>query len=190
MQQEQQNSIVDDIRMTVNLTYVIANTHSLCLTPFIRSSFGLRAMGLSGWFSFVLLVLIAASTPDRGMTVYFYAWIVVVSFQRMRTVSRNRRGQREHSRYGGWPWLAMLVPTINSEHKAKEFEPFMCLAIGLTLMPLSPVVGGFVAAGMLSLGIVQGCHVEARRRTVLSMRDMEIEQNQLRERLRGERNDF
>ena len=96
----------------------------------------------------------------------------------------------QHSRYTGFPSLAIKIPGFRSEKQAKAAECLLCLFVGVLLMPIDEGIGAFVAAGTFSLGFVEGVSREINRQRVQRMRDAQIEHQQLAERFRGERDDF
>ncbi len=189
-QQPESGDISRDFRNTVNWLYLLANAHATCITMFIRHSFGTNVPGFSGVFAMIMMILFVAESNDIRMLWFLYAWFIALICQRLRTGVLYLRGHREHSEYSGWPWLAMRIPFTKSESQAKNQEPSLCLLLGLLLCPLSPTVGLFVMAGVVSLTIVRCMHQYAVRRQVTAIRDMQIEQQILSERMRGLRDDF
>ncbi len=189
-QQPESGDFSHDFRNAVNWLYLLANAHATCLTMFIRHSFGTNVPGLSGVFAVIMMLLAVAESNDIRMLWFLYAWIAALICQRMRTGFLCLRGHREHSEYSGWPWLAMRIPFMKSESQAKNSEPTLCLVIGPLLCPVSPTVGMFVMAGVVSLTIVRCMNQYAISRQVTAMRDMQFEQQAMSERMRGLRNDY
>lgn len=189
-QQSESDQSSNDLRNSVNWLYALANAHATCITMFIRCGFGTAVPGLSGVLAVVMMLLAVAQTNDIRMLWFFYAWIIALICQRLWTGILFLRGRREHSEYSGWPWLAMLFPTVRNETQAKNIEPVFCLLLGLLLGGFSPSVGGYVMFGVISLTVVRALQLAAVRRQVTAMRDLEIEQRAMSERMRGIRNDF
>jgi len=189
-QQPEPSGFDHDFRNAVNWLYLLANAHATCLTMFIRHSFGTNVPGFSGVFAVIMMLLVVAESSDIRMLWFLYAWFIALICQRLRTGFLYARGRREHSEYSGWPWLAMRIPFMKSESQAKNCEPTLCLLLGAILCPLSPTVGLFVMAGVISLTVVRCMHQYAISRQVTAMRDMQIEQRAMSERMRGLRNDF
>ncbi len=189
-QQPEQGGFEHDFRNGVNWLYLLANAHAICITMFIRHSFGTNVPGFSGVFAVIMMMLVVAESNDIRMLWFFYAWIIALVCQRLRTGFLHARGHREHSEYSGWPWLSMRVPFTKSESQAKNQEPSLCVPLGAMLCPFSPTVGLFVMAGIVSLTIVRCMNQYAISRQVTAMRDMQIEQQAMSERMRGLRKDF
>lgn len=189
-QQPEPNGFDHDFRNAVNWLYLLANAHAACLTMFIRHSFGTNRPGFSGLFAIFLMLLVVAESNDIRMLWFLYAWFIALVCQRVRTGYLYAHGHREHSEYSGWPWLAMRIPFTKSESEAKNQEPLLCLVIGPLLGPLSPTIAVFVMAGVVSLTIVRCMNQYAISRQVTAMRDMQIEQQAMSERMRGLRKDF
>jgi hypothetical protein len=166
------------MRESMNLSYVLASTHALCITPFLRTGFGMEAFGLPAIFACGLMLLCALGSPD--MFGYFVAWIVAVAIQRARSFKADRQGDVVHSRYRGWPVLAMRVPWVRSEPTAKlVVEPLICLTTSVAVTPLSPAIGSFVLWGCFSLLFTAGVNRQLRLARVRRMRDAQLEQEQL-----------
>ena len=137
-----------------------------------------------------MMFLTMTGQGDIRMMWMIEAWIAALIIQRLRTFYLIRRDWQEHSYYSGWPWLAMLVPGTKSETQAKNAEPAMCLLIGLPLIAISPTIGLYVMSGCVSLFIVRAMQFTIRRRQVTALRDLQIEQRAMSERMRGLRDDF
>ncbi len=84
----------------------------------------------------------------------------------------------------------MLVSGTKSETHAKNAEPALCLLIGFPLIAVSPTIGLYVMSGFVSLLIVRATQFTIRRRQVTALRDLQIEQRAMSERIRGLRDDF
>ena len=84
----------------------------------------------------------------------------------------------------------MRLPFVKNEMQAKNAEPALCLLLGLLLVPVSPTIGLYVMFGCVSLFVLRVMQFAARRRQVVAIRDMEIEQRAMSERVRGLRRDF
>ena len=189
-QQPEPSGFDHDFRNSVNWLYLLANAHATCITMFIRHSFGTNVPGFSGLFAILMMLLVMGESGDITMLWFLYAWLIALVCQRLRTGYLYARGHREHSEYSGWPFVAMRIPFTKSESQAKNQEPSLCLLLGLLLCPLSPTVGLFVMAGIVSLTIVRCMNQFAISRQVTAMRDMQIEQQAMSERMRGLRKDF
>jgi hypothetical protein len=175
----------DKITMKGGFNFLLfaAQVHAACIWPFLRSGMGVDALRTHGALAPGLLLLCAAAGAE-SMLIYAGIWIIFAA--RMRA----KADESQHSRYTGFPSLAIRIPGFRTEMKAKAAECLLCLILGIALMPLDEAVGVFVMFGSLSLGILEGVHREMNRMQVRRMRDAHIEQTMLAERFRGERHDY
>ncbi len=188
-QQPNRNTFEEDMKVSSNILMLLVNAHVSCITMFIRHSFGSNMPGITGVVSAIMLFLVTAGQEDGVFFWYMITWFMALCCQRAWTAKLASQCKHEHSYYAGWPWLALLGG-IKNEMAAKKIEPALCVFIGLMLMPLSPVLGGFVMFGCVTLTILLLSDVTATRRQVTAMRDLQIEQRQMAERMRGMRDDF
>jgi hypothetical protein len=188
--QQQEPRPGDDVRAGFNFLIFVMDALAMCLIPFIRINFGIHAPGNSGVMALVLMILAICGSGDVGIVWLILAWFCAMICQRMRAFYLFRKGWRLHSRFRGLPWLAMRFPFVKTEKFARDFEPVICFAIGMLLLPASEGVGGFVIIAAFSLFITRCTEVAVRGRQVTAMRDLEIEQRAMSERLRGLKDDF
>jgi hypothetical protein len=160
---------------SLDALYFFCNIHASCVSPFIRSGFGKNALGWNGVLAFCLLWYMACT--EKGMNWYFAAWFIALIYRRIETFRMLGKGQVIHSRYSGYPWLAMKVPFVRSEQTAQVLiEPMMCLVGGVLLAPLSTGMGGFVLCGTVSLLVRTGIEALITEQRLDRMRDSMIEQ--------------
>jgi hypothetical protein len=161
------------------------------VTPFMRYGFGVEAFGLNALAAFVMILLYAGETRDPAMIYFFYAWLLAVIAQRLETWRLVRKGWVEHSRYAGYPWLAMKLPFIKKPVTAKNcVEPVLCLLVGALLCPLSEALGVFIMLGLPSLLIQRAIESQVNINRLRRMRDAAIEQRYLSDLYQGRRDDF
>ncbi len=151
--------------------YAIALVLTTCVTVFTRRRFGAEALGWNGLGAFLLLLFYAGSSP--GMQVYFCLWVLALLIQRCQTIWMGIRGHVEHSRYGGWPWLAIRF--AKNEMQAKALEVLLCLIAGGLLYSLSEAVGMFVIRCGFGMAVVQVIDRQVLAMQDRRMRDAEIE---------------
>lgn len=188
MQQPQHKPPADQLTMAGAFggLYMIALVLTTCVTVFTRRRFGAHALGWNGVGAFVLLLLCAGSWP--GMLIYFWIWLAALIIQRSQTIRMELRGDYEHSRYSGWPWLTSRF--AKTERQAKALEVPLCMIVGGLLCPLSEQVGMFVILCGFAMSVVLAIEGQAMAMQVRRMRDAEIEMRQAAERFRGVRNDY
>jgi len=182
-QQEQQFGM----RESFNLMYAVAKVHAFCFWPFIRRDFGTDATGFPAFFAMILMIFVGSLGRIPEMFPFLGLWILMLACQRARTFKRVRQGVIWHSRYEGYPWLALRFPLVRTEARAKSLmEPVLCLLAGVALVQISEKLGMFVMAGFISMAIVDGINREIDRKRLAAMRDAEIEQKWLVARYRGQ----
>jgi hypothetical protein len=167
----------------MNVLYRVLSVVVSCITPIIRSGFGSEGLGLNGFFALLLLIVVAASVPD--MQGYLGLWIIAVVLQRIATFRNRYRGLVVHSRYGGYPWLAMRMPLVRRESTALLIvEPLLVFGLGGVLYTCSADFGHFMMACAVALFLK--CLVEKaiHYKRLQRMRDAEIEQRWYSEQLR------
>jgi hypothetical protein len=182
-QNQQENKI--GMRESFNLFYAAAKVHAMCFWPIIRRDFGTEALGFPAFFAMVLMLLVGGLGRTPELLAYLGFWLLMLICQRARTFQLVRRGVVWHSRYEGYPWLALCIPFIRKESKAKSLEPVLCLLAGAALYQFSEGLGVFVMAGFFSMAVVDGINRELDRKRLAAMRDAEIEQKWLAARHRG-----
>jgi len=174
------------MRESFNLLYAAAKVHAMCFWPIIRRDFGTEALGFPAFFALVLMLLVGGLGRTPEIFAFLGFWLLMLIIQRARTFWLVRRRVVWHSRYEGYPWLALCLPLIRKESRAKSLvEPVLCLLAGAALYQLSEGLGVFVMAGFFSLAMVDGINRELDRRRLVAMRDAEIEQKVLVARYRG-----
>ncbi len=181
-QQQPDNGKIDK-QYAFALLYVIANAHRMMLAVFLRHSFGIRAHEPHGIIAFFVLLVLAGT--GRVFLIYFWLWIVTLAGQRIYSFRLRFKGVKQHSRYQGYPWLAMRLPSINSEAEARKVEPFICLLLGLLLVTICEPLGYFVAAGFVSLTVSMGIDWIVEKQRLMTMNDGELEMRYYAEKFRG-----
>ena len=187
---QEQRQDASSMKSGINLLQLLVDGHAACVAPFLRNGMGSNYPGVDGLVALVMILVYAAETRDRFMMWYFWIWLLTIACQRIETFRLIRRGWAEHSRYTGRP-LLLKLPFVKNEMTAKNMiEPAFCFLVGLCLLPISQTLGAFVMLGYLSLGIQRGLQSQVNRMRVRQMRDAAIEQRQLAEWFRSERDDF
>jgi len=179
-----------NMRAGTNLLHFLVEGHAATIAPFLRSGMGINYPGAFGLVGLVMILLYAAATNDPLVITYFWFWLGAIIVRRAEAVQLARRGRVEHSRYTGRPWFSMRLPFVKTESAAKYADAMVCLVVGLELCQWSDALGHFVMFGCLSLGMQRAIQGQVNSMRVRQMRDAAIEQRQLSQWFRGERNDF
>lgn len=165
--------------------YAFCRAHVMCITVFTRHSFGVNAFEPHGIIALVMM-LVGAGT-NRAFWPYGAAWFLALVGQRIQSFRMRWKGETFHSRYQGFPWLAMLMPHVKTEAEARRVEPFICLFGGMLLFTISEPIGVFVAAGFVTLALCMGIEAIVDRRRVQVMFDAEVEMRYYADRYRERR---
>lgn len=184
--QQQQHNDKPDMKGAFNLGYLLANGHALTCAVFLRRHFGKEAIGFSGIAGFFIILIYGGLMNSYPMFIFLCAYLLAVIGQRMQQFQLYRKGVIIHSRYNGYPWLALkLFPRVKDEGNAKGVEAFMCLAIGGLLSYIDQPLGWFIMAGFFSIMVSEGVNAELLKRRLQAMKDAEIEQQDLAEHYRN-----
>ena len=104
-QQQDPNKITRGEALAI--IYLAAGSHAACITPFIRSGVGSEAFGIKAVFAMVGMAMFTEGKWLSGMGIYLIAWFLALVYRRVQSLRNWLKGDRVHSRYIGWPWLAM-----------------------------------------------------------------------------------
>jgi hypothetical protein len=179
-----------NMRTGAKVLHLVVETHAAGFTPFLRRGMGVNYPGAFGLLALVMILLYAAATHDPLVITYFWFWLGMIIVRRAEAVQLARRGWVEHSRYNGWPWFSIKLPFVKTESAAKIADAMVCLIVGAELYQWSEALGRFVMLGCLSLGMQRAIQGQVNSMRLRQMRDAAIEQRQLAEWYRGQRNDF
>jgi hypothetical protein len=161
-QNPQQESQGPSRGAVLGLVLLVANAHATCVTVFTRSHFGVEALGVPGVAALVLMLAYGCLRAPE-MFVYLGCWLVALIIQRIGTFRLVRQGWRAHSRYAGYPALAMRLPWVTERVAVTLIEPLL---------------------------FRQGIEQEITRKRVQKMRDAEIEQRYIADRFREQVDDY
>ena len=104
------------------------------VSVFVRTDFGEEAFGgFTGIGAFIILVFAAGADKTGVMFWYFWFWLIALLLQRSKTAANKRAGRIGHSRYNGFPKVAMLISRAKTETQARTIEPVLCFFAGLVI---------------------------------------------------------
>jgi hypothetical protein len=175
------------MREGFGLFYALCKIHAYCFWPIIRRDFGTDALGFPAFFAMFLILFVGGLGRIPELFPYLGIWLLALACQRVRTLWLRKQGAVWHSRYEGYPWLALSLLRNGKEWQAKLLiEPVLCLLAGVVLYQFYPALGSFVMAGFVSMAMLEAINRELDRRRLAAMRDAEIEQRWLGARYRGQ----
>jgi len=170
-------------RDAFSLLLIFANVHAACLHPFLRRGCGVDVPGIFGVGGLLLMGVYAESTRSYGMVRYIGVWLVAL------IVMRIRSDRRQHSRYLGYPALVARLPPVrwarDREASAKAIEPVFCVLAGAFISQWSEPVGSFVAAGVVSLAVIEGIQRMLARREGIEINNATVRMEHMAERRNG-----
>ncbi len=117
--------------------YNLVTIYTGVLIPLIHSGLGTRGQSP---FIYTLFLMFGYSVFGEcpHILLYIPAWLLCVTY---RACTPDKY---QHSTYRGFPWLACLLPFVNTEKKGRLVEPFIVFFAGLYLMAYSVRLGQFV----------------------------------------------
>lgn len=157
----------------LGILYLIAGSHAVCITPFIRKDVGAEYFGVRAVGAVLFMGLLSEGRWLTPMGLYLIAWFVALIYRRIETFRNWRRGFIVHSRFIGFPWLAMKL--VKNEERARLFEPVLCLLIGAPVWVISPSLGHLIMGGFISLAVCMGTEQFAVYKRLQHMHDAALQ---------------
>jgi hypothetical protein len=146
--------------------YNIAVVYAGVVTPLIHSGFGTQALAP---YAYTLILMYGFCGFGRcpQFLLYFPVWL---GFAAYRSVTVDKRA---HTRHRGYPWLACLIPGVNTAKKGRVVECFIVFFAGAWLQPHHDALGRFVmgcAAALAVVLLIDRAMIAARRRALHNAR--------------------
>src|SRR4051812_4076551 len=117
-QQQQQQQQKQDKGDGLGLGYSATCIFAMPVLLLLRSGFGWNALG---WPAFLCMIGMVLSVPffqAPEMFLYLLVWFAFLVYRRIETFRLLGKGRILHSRYQGYPWLAMKFPFVRREKTA------------------------------------------------------------------------
>jgi hypothetical protein len=172
---------------------LVSGCFAISVVPFIRKDFGERYLGwLNLFFGYTVVAnffflgnVIAMLTRHGGsqlMGVFWLAFMAMSFYRRRQITVRNNAGVEWHSMYIG----TSLLPLPFSQEKIyKFFEPALVFALGHLLWTISGQVGLWLMGSAVALLVNNHIVYYNERRSILDLRDSQIEAKYLGAALSG-----
>jgi len=152
----------------------------------IRTKFGSRYFGVPSFLGFLIVPMWMLFWPESDSQPIFIFWCFYVLMQiraRIESMVLVARGKVVHSRYNGWPRLAVIFKK-KSEKKLKELEPWLVIACGLLTLAFSEPLGSYLIVAGVAL-MCNGWVIESvERARAIQIHDALLEQQQMAQRVR------
>jgi hypothetical protein len=169
--------------VALSLLSLITGCFSISIVPFTRKDFGERYLGwLNLYFGYSALAgfvffgnLLGALTRHGGsrlIIVFLLAFVALSLYHRLQITRKNNAGAEWHSMYFG---TSVLPLPFSQEKIYKFFEPAMVFAVGHLFWMFSGQVGLWLMVSAVSLLINNHIVFYNERRSILDMRDAQIE---------------
>ncbi len=157
--------------------HFLCNALASCVTPFIRTGFGLEGIGAAGVLSAVMLFVLAGASPL--MTYWLIAWFIAVIIQRIITFRNVNRGLIVHSRYGGYS-LLLKIPFLRKVRHIEWVEFLLCLSVAGVMFIFSDIMAAFMVVCAIAIVARYGIEYAIRDRRIQKLNDARIEAQWLR----------
>lgn len=171
-----------DFRFAVNLVAWLSHTLAVPLNVLMHFGCGERYVGVPGLIVVPLIGVYAAFSQPYGggaLVWFLLAYVVMCGVWRAYAVYRRKRlKQPIHTRYGGRPWLHLLMPR-QDELAVKRAEPVLVMMAGVAVISLNSAVGVFLIVAGLGQAMSVAIGAMIRRARLLDQMDSMIEQRQV-----------
>lgn len=166
-QQQQQPSLLTDMRTSFNILVFVADAHTACIRPFTRTGMGPRGMGTPGFWAMLFIPVYAGLARAPDMLTYWYFWIAMVIYRRLSCE------KFQHPDYQGRVW--MFHWCMKREIDARLMEAGTMPLLGGILCGISEPIGLFVTAGIFSFGLRYVVDAAAHQRRIEAIRAARME---------------
>lgn len=173
------------LAQTTDIAWRLGSLWATCFTIPIRSRLGCEYPGWGGLVAFLGMPVFAAYAHSEAVLWWWKAWIVILIGRRLGTFIRERRGDFEASRYQGWPWLAIRLPFVRTELRARAVEPWLYALASYAAYPHDAGLGKFFLSGALALAVVNAIQRQLLYKERLAIRDAQIAMAQHERMMRG-----
>jgi hypothetical protein len=169
-------SFMDEQKGMFNIVHAFAVWYSTCVTPFLRSRHGTRAVG--GYAGAFLLMIGYAEYTRSFVMVYYYvpAWMLMSLYRRI-TADRN-----QDSYYRGYPWV---FGWFTNQYIARLAETFVCFFAAVFVSPYSPQLADFLLGSIVALIVVLASEVSVLRKYKLDIEDAKKRARQMNDLSQG-----
>lgn len=172
-----------DAATGLGLLYFLINSHATSVTIFLRRHFGKEALAENSLMAMLMLFLMA--TEDPAFLVYLGMFFGMQIWRRIETFRLAWQGVIWHSRYPGYPCVAMKMPNVRDEAMAVQVvEPVICFVVGFAFCPMSELLGLYVVTAGASLMLRNGIDALVDRKRIQRMHDARFEHEWYSERMK------
>lgn len=178
---------IQDAKAAAGIAMLVARSIAAPLEPFLRSRFGSRYFGLPsliGLFTILFWCVLWPGEDPTPMVWFWWLFIAVQLLARLESIGPAARARPVHTRYNGRPRVASVFRKTPERTLKARHEPWLVIAIGLTVLGLSLPLGSYLIAAGFCLAVCAGVSEAAERAVALQLHDAWIEQQLLAERFR------
>lgn len=192
MQQEQRppQSLQERFGAAVGWQSFIAQVFAVSVHPMLRTTFGERHFGVQAGLVMVLIPVYSLfwREYDTSWLYWFlFAFMFTCAMAKKNIRVRAKRGQHEHSFYGGFPLLCRVWPFTRCSERAVKavLEPLVVAGAGAWVVTVNLPLGCYLIWAAASLRLTQKLAEGYERTRMLDMRDAYLEQKHAAERFRS-----
>jgi hypothetical protein len=174
-QNEPQESFARE-KQAANVVLFVLMAVAMSLEVFFRRRFGPRYFGLHTVVALLGIPLWMLLWPRESASALLVFWALFVIMILRARVESFFRGQGEHSRFNGYPWLALILKRTPEWQIKGGAEPLLAFLMGVLLLPLSQPLGSYLMFAALALGACQAITRSVQLARARDLNDALIEQ--------------
>lgn len=189
MQPEQLPSLQERFTNNASLVAFIAQVFAVSVQPLLRTRLGERYLGIEAGLVLLLIPLYSVFWKGADTTwLYAYLGVFVIACIGAKSDARRRarRGDHEHSFYGGdsllgrvWPFRRCREATLKG-----TVEPLVIASAGCAVMSANAPLGSYLLWSAVAMRMTQKLAEGYQRARMLDLRDAYLEQRQVANRFR------
>ncbi len=190
-QQEQPTQPFQDVRTGLGWLSFISRTAAVTVEVFLHGRFGERYIGLEAASALILIPVFGMFWPGYDLLPlmqFMGMYLVMCLLARISVTARALRGDREHSRYTGYPHLLRMFPLLPEEAVKRFVEPIFVICAGAFAIEFSEPLGNYLIFAAVCLFISTNLDDMRTRSCALDLNDAVIEQQVAADRFRKMRN--
>jgi len=190
-QQEAPKESFQDVRTGIGWVTFISRIGAVTVEVFLHSRFGERYIGMEAAAALVLIPVFGLFWPDSDLLPlmqFLGVYLFMCLLARIGMTARRLRGDREHSRYTGFPHLLRLFRLLPEEAVKRFVEPFFVMCAGVVSYDFNEPLGGYLMFAAVCLFISTNLDDMWTRTRALDISDAVMEQQVTAQRFREMQN--
>jgi hypothetical protein len=169
-----------DWRGAARVLLAVAAAYAFTVEVFLHRRMGAAAAGMQAVLALVIIPAHVAMFPEhdpRPLLCLLPAYLGACFCSRTGVLLRERRGDYEHSRYTGWPWLMNFgwARRIGEKGVKTVVEPLLVAGLGGLTLEFNQPLGSYWLVAALCLLMKAGVDNRSLAERSSYMRDLAIE---------------